>query len=67
MTWGSSVDLIPISGRELTKFIFEFTDYTYDPPVYRKLSLLDNYDSGVVRAEASKGGAHITVRSVRRK
>jgi hypothetical protein len=64
--WGQEVNLRPEKGKELRTLIFEIADRTYDPPVIRRLSLLQSYDSGAVRAEATSDGVKLSVRSVRR-
>jgi hypothetical protein len=64
--WGGDVELFPEGEKELNSALLDLTDFTFDPPQHRTLSLMQSYRSKFVQVTNTPRRISIVARTLPR-
>jgi hypothetical protein len=64
--WGGDVELFPANDKELTNALLNLTDFTFDPPQHRTLSLKQSYRSKFVQVDSTPTKISMVARTLPR-
>jgi hypothetical protein len=64
--WGGDVELFPQSDKELNSALLDLTDFTFDPPQHRTLSLNQSYRSKFVQVSSTPTRISLVARTLPR-